>query len=277
MADFSEEKQSGERQEDVVRETPAGQVQLSIRCLGAGTPVVLVPGMGRSAADYEYLATVLVGVGYQATGVDPRGVARSSGPMEGLSLHDLAADVAAVVEHVGRPVHVVGHMVGQRVVRTLAVDRPDLVRSVTVLAAGGYTPVAPEVAVALLTVLDPAATDAQRLAALEAAFFAPGNDASLWLEGWWPEAAPAQAVAAASTPTEEWWTPPAEIPLLVVQGLEDRLAPPENGRFLAAGRAKTRLVEIENAGHALLPEQPGAVAAAVRDFVRDVDGGGYRL
>ena len=54
-------------------------------------------------------------------------------------MHDLAADVAGVLEAVdcGAAAHLVGHAFGNRVARCLAVDRPSLVRSVTLLAAGG--------------------------------------------------------------------------------------------------------------------------------------------
>jgi pimeloyl-ACP methyl ester carboxylesterase len=50
----------------------------------------------------------------------------------------LAADVAGVLETMDcGPAHLVGHAFGNRVARCLAVDRPSLVRSVTLLAAGG--------------------------------------------------------------------------------------------------------------------------------------------
>ena len=61
-------------------------------------------------------------------------------------LSDLAADVAGVIESLGleTPLDVLGHAFGNRVVRMLATNRPDLVRSVTLVAAGGggATPVA---------------------------------------------------------------------------------------------------------------------------------------
>ena len=56
--------------------------------------------------------------------------------------------------------------------------------------------------------------------------------------------------------------------VLVVQGLQDVCAPPENGRrYVAAHPAEATLVEVD-AGHALLPEQPRAVVEAVIGFLR---------
>jgi pimeloyl-ACP methyl ester carboxylesterase len=108
----------------------------------------------------------------------------------------------------------------------------------------------------------------ERYAAIKTANFAATSDASPWLDGWWPEVALAQIEAAKATPHEEWWAS-GDAELLVLQGLEDRMAPPENGRTLAQrlGR-RVRLVEVKDAGHALLPEQPACVAAAVIEFLR---------
>jgi pimeloyl-ACP methyl ester carboxylesterase len=53
-----------------------------------------------------------------------------------------------------------------------------------------------------------------------------------------------------------------------VQGLDDVLAPPVNGRALVErlGR-RASLIEVPDAGHAMLPEQPLAVADALIDFL----------
>jgi pimeloyl-ACP methyl ester carboxylesterase len=67
-----------------------------------------------------------------------RGAGESRGPIDGVTVHDLAADVAGVLEAVGcGPAHLVGHAFGNRVARCLAADRPSLVRRVALLAAGG--------------------------------------------------------------------------------------------------------------------------------------------
>jgi pimeloyl-ACP methyl ester carboxylesterase len=66
----------------------------------------------------------------------------------------------------------------------------------------------------------------------------------------------------------EWWAG-GSAPLLVIQGLQDTVALPENGRLLKAEFAdRVPLIEIDCAGHALLPEQPDTVATKVVDFLR---------
>lgn len=196
--------------------------------------VVLLPGLGRGPSDFDDLAARLLAEGFDAVAYDPL-PAFGDSDHAGITLHDIAADVARPLDE---PAHLVGHALGNRVARCLAADRPELVRSVTLLAAGGLVPPGP---------------DARR----SLASFGPPN-----------AAAAAQAEAARNTPLEDWWLG-GSAPMLVVQGLGDVIAVPENGRRLVAEIGERgRLVELVDAGHALLLEQPDAVAAIVIDFLR---------
>ena len=62
-------------------------------------------------------------------------------------------------------------------------------------------------------------------------------------------------------------------PALVVWASEDRVMPPEHGRRLAELLPHGRLVEIDDS-YTLIPlDQPNRLAAAIRSFVGDADGG----
>ena len=57
-------------------------------------------------------------------------------------------------------------------------------------------------------------------------------------------------------------------PLLVIQGLDDVAAPPANGHALREQLGeRVRVVDLPDAGHFLLLEQPEAVARAVSQFL----------
>jgi pimeloyl-ACP methyl ester carboxylesterase len=76
-----------------------------------------------------------------------------------------------------------------------------------------------------------------------------------------------QRAAVQSTPRDDWWGASVER-VLVVQALQDAIAPPGNGRrYVAESAPHARLVEIDGAGHAMLPEQPALIAAALVDFL----------
>jgi len=252
------------------RVVQAGRNTVEYHVDGRDGPVVaMIPSLGRRANDFSDLATRLAAAGYSTARIEPRGVGSSVGPIQNLTLHDLAADAAAVIEEVGRaqPVVVVGHAFGQRVGRTLAADRPDLVRAVVMLAAGGKVPPTEEAWAALRACFDLALPENTRMEFVRSAFFAAGNDPAVWRDGWEPAVAQMQVRASEATPVESWWGA-GQVPLLVIQGLEDRLAVPENGRLLQKEMAsRVELVELEGAGHALLPERPEVIATAVLRFL----------
>jgi pimeloyl-ACP methyl ester carboxylesterase len=60
-----------------------------------------------------------------------------------------------------------------------------------------------------------------------------------------------------------------ERPTLVVWAKEDRVMPREHGRRLAELFPRGRLVEISDSYTLILEDQPGRLAHAIREFVRD--------
>jgi len=118
-----------------------GLAKLSVFAAGSGPTIVMLPSAGRGPVAVEPVAQRLVVAGFRVVLPEPRGYGESVGPLEGVTLRDLAADVARAIEIVGgAPVVVAGHAYGNRVGRMLAQARPDLVRGVVLMAAGGKFP-----------------------------------------------------------------------------------------------------------------------------------------
>ena len=248
-----------------------GEVIIECVIYGAGQTVVLLPGLGGDASAFTDLTQALADAGFRTVAINPRGVDASVGPLEQLTLHDLAADIAGVIEALdAAPAHLLGRAFGNRVARCVAADRPDLVRSVILLAAGGLVAPDPEAQAALQRALRQDIPEAERLEALQMALFSPASTPNLSALGTpRPAVAAAQTAASRATPLADWWTG-GTAPLLVVQGLDDRLAPPGNGRALRDQLGeRVSLVEIPNAGHALLVEQPTVVTEAIIAFLRE--------
>ena len=197
----------------------------------------------------------------------------STGLLDGLTLHHLAADVAGVIEALAAaPAHVVGHAFGNRVARCLATDRPDLVRRVVLLAAGGLVPTDPEARQAAYRLRHETLTEAERLELRKAAYLSPGSDPRLLAQ---VESSPLWAAGNVTEAMQSGDTPRRLVgggaaPILVVQGLDDRRAPPGNGWALHEQVGdRVRVVDIPRAGHFLVLEQPQAVAEAVTAFLRE--------
>lgn len=113
---------------------PIDDLELSYLDEGRGDPVVLLHGLGSSSLDWEGQLPALSGR-YRVVAPDLRGCGRSRhrGPF---SVSGFAGDVAALLDAVGEPAHVVGLSMGGMVALQLAVDRPDTVRTLTIVNSG---------------------------------------------------------------------------------------------------------------------------------------------
>lgn len=250
------------------------QVHLEVAGYGeTGDPlVVLIPALGRGADDFDDLGQRLAAAGFFVLCPNPRGVGGSTGPLENLNIYDHAHDIAVIISEMpGAAAHVVGHAFGNIVARALATEWPGAVRSLALLAAGGEVPGEKEANRALLRCYQLDLPQHERIEAIRTAFFAAGNDPSVWAQGWWPEVKDAQLAALAATDRERFRDGGAA-DILVIQGLDDRLAPPENGRRLEERLGdRVELVELPSAGHALLPEQPRRIAEVLIHFLKSFD------
>jgi pimeloyl-ACP methyl ester carboxylesterase len=256
---------AAERRTELIRH---GDVQIEVVVDGAGPTVVLLPSLARDSDDYDAVAEGLAAAGFQVLRPKPRGIGRSVGPMTGITLHDLAGDIAAAVEQLGggRAV-VVGHAFGNWVARMTAADHPKLVRGV-VIAAAAAKHYAPELSKAVTNAGNPALSREERLAALRFAFFAPGNDPTEWLNGWHPDIRDSQRAAVAAVRQAEWWSG-GTAPLLDLQAAEDPFKP-ESARNEMKDEFGDRVtvMVIPRASHALIPEQPKAVVDALTTWIK---------
>ncbi len=260
------EHQSGFRSVRSVK-GPACELQVSVQ--GEGPPVVLLPSLGRGAADFADLSDRLASAGFQVLSVDPRGLAGSSSSVAEITLTDLADDVAAVIAQNGAgPSAIVGHDFGGQVARATATRYPHLVKNLVLLATPGPVPPKPEPATAHRRTFIPELSIEEHLEAVAVAFFAAGNDPVVWVDGWHPLLASAQLEAQQRTPTEAWASG-GVADTLIVRPSEDRIVSAESTQQLANELGgKVAVVEVPGAGHALLPEQPEAVAISVLTWLR---------
>jgi len=250
----------------------AGDAQIETLAEGEGPLVVILPSRGRGAEDYDDLSGRIAAAGHRVLRPQPRGIGRSTGPMQGLTLHHFARDVAAVIAGASAgPAILVGHAFGNWVARMTAADHPRRVRGVAILAAAAKT-YPKELAEAVTKCADMSLPDAERLEYLKYAFFAPGHDASGWLEGFYPEVNASQRAAGVATPQEAWWSA-GSAPLLDLQAEHDAFRLRETAYDLRNELGeRVSVALIPDAGHALVPEQPAAVAVALLAWMQTLSG-----
>jgi pimeloyl-ACP methyl ester carboxylesterase len=225
--------------------------------------VVLLPSLGRPASDFDVLCVALQAAGFHTLSIDPP----RSLPGEP-TLHDLADYVIQSIDTEEiTTFHLVGHAFGNRLARMVTTDYPDRVLSLTLLAAGGHIEMERDILESLIACFDETLSDEMHMHHVLRAFFAEGNDAEVWREGWMPDVMRLQQAALSRVDRTEWWDAVAPR-VLVIQALQDVIAPVGNGQKYASDHpAITTLVDIDGAGHAMLPEQPEAISDALISFL----------
>ena len=254
-------------------DVPSGDAVIEAKMAGAGPAVVMIAGFARGVADLARLSQALAAAGHQAVAVNMRGAEGSSGPFAQLTVDTMVADVEAVTQALGlKRFHVLGHAMGGRLARYFATRRPDMIKTVIVLASGGR----PRVRVGIQQFTDAVrqalageiSADAMDRAMLACGLVAPGNSPRAYRTGWWPNA---RALSEAwSQKTIDDYLTAGGRPMLVLYGAEDGIVPVANVLPLREELGdQVRLVEIAGAGHCMQEEQPHAVEAALIDWLRD--------
>lgn len=103
---------------------------------GQGELVVMLPGVGALRSEYRYLAPKLVDAGYHAVSVDLRGHGESSVPWKVYDVPSVGADILGLIDHLhAGPAHLIGTSFSPGAIVWAAVERPEAVRSLTLIGA----------------------------------------------------------------------------------------------------------------------------------------------
>jgi pimeloyl-ACP methyl ester carboxylesterase len=238
---------------------------------GTGPPIVLLPSLGRDSNEFDPVAERIAAAGFRVLRPQPRGYGKSAGPMRNLTLHDLARDVAAVIQHENNgPAILAGHAFGHFVAKMAAVDYPNLVRAVILIGAAQKQP-DPQVQRSVAIATDPSQPEAERLKHLKLVFFAPGNDPTPWLTGFHANVRAAEIVARDATPQQEYWSA-GTAPILDIQGADDPYRPRSSADELVKefGAKRVSVVVIPHSAHAIIVEQPRPVADAIVKYTKSL-------
>ncbi|RKH04831.1 alpha/beta hydrolase [Corallococcus sp. CA053C] len=258
--------------------TPEG-VTLYYEEDGEGAPVLLLHGLGSSGSDWEDVMPRL-SAHHRVLVPDARGHGRSDKPAGAYGVALFAHDIAALCDGLGLTrVHVVGLSMGGMMGFQLAVDRPDLVRSLVVINSG------PDM---VARTLRQKLTFATRLLALKV--LGPRGLAKLLAPKLFPrpeqEALRQRAreslgandpdVYLRATRGLLGWSVLARLkdvacPVLALHSERD-YTPQARKQAYVDQLAKARLQVLTDSGHAAPVDQPGQVVEAVEGFLREVEG-----
>ena len=112
---------------------PVPGATIHVRTAGRGEPLLLLHGFPQTHAMWHRLGPALAR-GHRVVVADLRGYGESTADSEDFSFRAMAADMVAVMRHLGHEsFHVVAHDRGARTAHRMTLDAPDAVRSVALL------------------------------------------------------------------------------------------------------------------------------------------------
>ena len=264
-----------------------GSIELYYQDYGSGKPVVLIHGYPLSGRAWDKQIPVLLDDGRRVITYDRRGFGKSSQPAGGYDYDTFAADLHVLLETLNlRDAILVGHSMGTgEVTRYLGrYGSPRVAKGVLISPIPPFllqTPDNPEGLPASLFdgFMDQARADAPAWMKgfLDNFFnidkFRGTLVSDQYYEFCWNVAASASAIAAvACIPT--WETdfradlPKIDVPMLVIQGDDDRVLPfPKTGRRLPGMIKDVQLVSIDGGPHAIAWTHSDQVNAALLKFI----------
>lgn len=111
-------------------------INLHYETSGNGAPILFIHGLGSSARDWE-MQTPFFSNHHRTFAFDLRGHGHSQKPSDAYSMPLFAEDAAELIKLLGaEPVHVVGISLGGMIAFQLAVDHPELIKSLVIVNAG---------------------------------------------------------------------------------------------------------------------------------------------
>lgn len=243
---------------------------------GAGDPLLLIMGFATEAKWWAFQVPAFA-AGFRVITFDNRGIGASVGPMDSISLEDMACDALAVLDATGVDrAHVVGISMGGAIAQHLALQAPERVRSLTLAstwcAPNAYLPRMGAIGDQLMDAIGPEAIGRASMLWLFTPKFIINNAGLLeQMESMVdqlaipPETFHAQQRAVLLHDTHDRLGS-IQAPTLIMVGRRDVFVPPELSEQIAAAMPSAEFTMIEG-GHAYNIEEAESFNATVMAFL----------
>jgi pimeloyl-ACP methyl ester carboxylesterase len=251
-------------------------IDIQVRDVGDGPPVLLVNGLGAHTVMWRVLERALRG--FRLIEFDAPGTGRSATPVMPLGVSGLARVAAGVLDQVGvERADVIGYSMGGLVTQQLAIDAPDRVRRIVLVATSCGLGSVPSNLTAMLNIVTPLR------------FMSPGfynrtiggmvGGRARYDTEWVREHGALRLRYAPSVRgyfgqliSVTGWSSLPKLsrithPALVIGGEDDPLSPPANSLMLARGLPQARVLIAPGEGHLLLMDADSVTHEPIRRFL----------
>ncbi len=259
---------------------PASPIELETRAEGSGPPVLLVHGAGGSHTVWNDVIPLL-SVDLRVLAPDLRGHGRSPRP-EGstYSFEEMLGDLLHLLDLQGlSSCHFVGLSAGAMLALHAGLDRPDRVRSVTMVSGAAYTDAhTKSVTTRWAETFQRDGPDAFALRLLKDLYYPDWMEAHLEVA----DRVRAEVKVQDFRPAVRWASAAASFdarkriaslgpPALIVQAMDDQVVDASHGRILRQSIPNSQIRILAGTGHMIPVERPKETAEAILGFVRAVE------
>jgi 3-oxoadipate enol-lactonase len=265
---------------DVVSEASVSGVVDGVwwRALGSGEPLLLIQGLGYSS-DMWFRLVPLLTEHFRVLVFDNRGIGRSDGPVDGMTLETMAADAASVVAAAHEvSAHVFGVSLGGIVAQELALTEPQVVRRLILgctHTADEHVVFAREEVLEMLTSRAELPAEEAARASIQYVYSSATPDRRIeqdldvrFQHPPSPAAYTAQLQATFDYEGTFSRLPAVAARTLVLHGEDDLLVPPGNGIVVAGQIPGAEVKFLPRAGHVFFSEAPERTAEMLLEFLR---------
>jgi pimeloyl-ACP methyl ester carboxylesterase len=167
------------------------------------------------------------------------------------------------------PCFLLGHSLGGAIVLRIALDHPELLKGIVLVGTGVRLRVAPKILEGIKQDFDAAVSFIVRSCYTKEASEELIRDVIQLTR----QVTPQQLLADFTACDQFDITEQAErihLPTLIIVGREDVMTPVKYSEFLSRKITGSRLVILDNAGHALMHQAPEAFNSALREFISSI-------
>ncbi|MGC8605188.1 MAG: alpha/beta fold hydrolase [Desulfomonilaceae bacterium] len=256
-----------------------GNVKIYYEVQGAGTPLVMIRGLG-SNADHWYAQAPFLAEYFKVIIFDNRGIARSSDPGGDYTVPMMAADTLGLMDALNlEQAYVMGLSMGGMIAQELAINYPARIKALVLVCThcGGTAQIGPSTEVtALFKEMIFENTPEAKIRSASALFDQGTLRNSPDIPKYYSDVS-LKNPARTETLIKQWQAvlqhdtfdrlSQIVAPTLVVTGAEDLLIPPENSKILVKKIPNAELKVIPHAGHQVLIEQAASCNEAILEFL----------
>lgn len=255
-------------------------VRILVRDVGEGPPILLANGLGAHTAMWHVLERALEG--FRLLEFDAPGTGRSATPLKPRGMSGLARVAAGVLDLAGvERADVLGYSMGGLLAQQLAVDAPERVRRLVLVATTCGVGSVPADLKAMFNLMTPLRFMSPRFYERTIGSLAGGRarDDEAWVAAHGEQRllyAPTLRGYVGQIVSMSGWSSLPKLsrishPTLVVAGDDDPLSPPANALMLASRLPNARLLLAPTEGHLMVMDSESATHEPIRRFLAAPD------